>query len=439
MNSSIQLGENIFVGESKFPCCVERLLGDGGQGKVYQVNMQGQSLALKWYRDHAATASQYESLKFLVKRQPPTPFFLWPLDLAHSDHASGFGYVMALRDPEYRDLADLIGGKVSATFRSRAWLGYQLATAFLALHKDGLCYRDISFGNAFFHPETGDALICDNDNVTIDDDPNGNILGTPKFMAPEIVCGRARPSSQTDRFSLAILIFRILMLDHPLEGALEAAVDLFTEEDSTRLYGTDPVFIHDPRDASNRPVPGVHDAAIVYWDIYPSFIKDLFIQSFTGGLLDPARRVVDSQWRRAMIQLRDSVFYCRHCSAENFYDPIALRARQGSAGFCWNCGQGLALPARMRIGNEVVVLECDFQLFPHHIDSQRLWNFDEPVGRLVQNPSNPSMWGIENLSPNKWTFCAPDGSLMDVPPGKRASLVARSKVMFGSRTGEIAI
>ena len=439
MNSLIRLGDNVFVGESKIPCCVERLLGDGGQGKVYQVNMQGQSLALKWYRDHIATAAQYDSLKFLVRRPPPAPFFLWPLDLAHSDHASGFGYVMALRDPDYKDLTDLISGQVLATLRSRAWLGYQLATAFLLLHKDGLCYRDISFGNAFFHPETGDALICDNDNVTIDDDPNGTILGTPKFMAPEIVCGRSRPSSQTDRYSLAVLLFRILMLAHPLDGALEAAVDLMTEDDSTRLYGTAPVFIYDPRDASNRPVPGVHDAAIVYWDIYPGYIKDLFIQSFTTGLLDPARRVVDSQWRQAMIQLRDSVFYCRHCMAENFYDSIAIRTRQGNVGFCWNCGQGLALPARMRIGNEVVVLEHDFRLFPHHIDQKRPGEFNEPVGRVVQNPNNPLVWGIENSSLDKWTFSAPDGSLTDVPPGKRAPIVARSKIIFGSRTGEIAI
>jgi hypothetical protein len=30
----------------------------------------------------------------------------------------------------------------------------------------GYSYRDISFGNLFFDPDTGDVLICDNDNVS---------------------------------------------------------------------------------------------------------------------------------------------------------------------------------------------------------------------------------------------------------------------------------
>ena len=62
----------------------------------------------------------------------------------------------------------------------------------LKLHAKGLCYQDINFGNLFFDPETGEACICDNDNVDIDGSPS-QMAGTFGFQAPEIVRGEAYP------------------------------------------------------------------------------------------------------------------------------------------------------------------------------------------------------------------------------------------------------
>jgi serine/threonine protein kinase len=45
------------------------------------------------------------------------------------------------------------------------------------------------------------------------------VLGTPRFMAPEVVRREAAPSDQTDRYSLAVLLFYLLMGGHPLDGA----------------------------------------------------------------------------------------------------------------------------------------------------------------------------------------------------------------------------
>ena len=97
-------------------CKVKQLLGAGGQGEVYRAEWNGQDFALKWYYAHTATAAQQASLERLVSdHKAPCDKFLWPLDLASSDTAPGFGYVMKLREPRYRGLlADIFDNKVLA-------------------------------------------------------------------------------------------------------------------------------------------------------------------------------------------------------------------------------------------------------------------------------------------------------------------------------------
>ncbi len=102
--------------------------------------------------------------------------------------------------------------RIEPTFRALATAGLNLSHNYLLLHSQGLCYRDISFGNAFFDPDSGDILICDNDNVSVDGAGLLGVLGTPRFMAPEVVRGEAVPSTQTDLFSLSVLLFYMLMV-----------------------------------------------------------------------------------------------------------------------------------------------------------------------------------------------------------------------------------
>ena len=96
----------------------------------------------------------------------------------------GFGYVMPLRPPATCPVADLLTGRVDASFSTVARLCMGLADCFLQLHAQGLCYRDISLGNVFFDPVTGRPLICDNDNVGIDGREPARVLGTVALHGP---------------------------------------------------------------------------------------------------------------------------------------------------------------------------------------------------------------------------------------------------------------
>jgi DNA-binding helix-hairpin-helix protein with protein kinase domain len=440
MDQMLRPGQIVQCEPSKMPCTIEELLGAGGQGEVYKAELGGEAVAVKWFFPHMATPEQRASMELLVRKGAPSEHFLYPLEITTAAGVAGFGYVMPLRPKRFKNIVDLMTRRIEPTFRALATAGLNLSHNYLLLHSQGLCYRDISFGNAFFDPDNGDILIADNDNVSVDGAGVLGVLGTPRFMAPEIVRGEAFPSTQTDLFSLSVLIFYMLMVAHPLEGKKEAAIKALDLPAMTKLYGKEPIFIFDPDDDSNRPVPGIHDNALAFWRIYPQFLRDIFIRAFTAGIRDPKNgRVRESEWRGMMVRLRDSIFYCPHCSLENFYDSQAFKASGGNPGLCWACAAQLRLPPRIRIGKSVVMLNHDTKLFPHHIDDGRLYDFSAPVAAVAVHPTNPNVWGLKNLSRDKWFITSADESVKDVEPEKSVTLAVGTKIQFGQIEGEIRV
>jgi len=265
-----------------------------------------------------------------------------------------------------------------------------LAEGFWQLHAKGLAYCDISFGNVFLDPNTGEVAICDNDNVGVDGQSPTNVLGTPRFMAPEIVRGDALPSTATDRFSLGVLLFFMFMLHHPLEGKKEQAVHCLDLPAMNRLYGTEPVFIFDPQDDSNRPVRGVQDNPLIFWELYPQFLRELFTQAFTDGIRDPQNgRVTETIWRKTMVRLRDAIVYCSACGEQNFADmdgPAAVTPRQ-----CWSCKKQKRLPMHLRLGKQIVMLNSDTQVFPPQPMSMFLCRPPQTPGRETRTRSGRSL------------------------------------------------
>ncbi|WP_013324998.1 protein kinase domain-containing protein [Gloeothece verrucosa] len=417
---------------------VEKFLGGGTQGEVYQIDIEGKKMALKWYFPQwiQHDIRQKERLRKAIDFGAPNDRFLWPMDLAFCSGSNSYGYIMPLRESRFKGIVDLMKRQVEPTFRSLATAGFELADSYYQLHSKGLCYRDIAFGNVFFDPDSGEIRICDNDNVDVNGTP-GAVDGTPRFMAPEIVRGEAAPTTQTDLFSLAILLFYMLFVHHPLEGAREQAIHCFDFLAMQKLYGIEPIFIFDPDDTSNRPVAGVQDNPIAFWSIYPQFLKDIFIKAFTDGIRDPEQgRVRESEWRNAMIRLRDSIFYCPYCGAENFYDVEALKHNK-RLNYCWSCDEDLLIPPRIRIGRNVVILNYDTQLFAHHVDQQRCYDFLNPVAEVNRHPRNPHLWGLKNLSEQCWTVTMADKTVQQVKPGFSVSLAMGTKINFGSTYGEI--
>ena len=438
MNQILKPGQTVQADPSGMTCEVGQFLGAGGQGEVYRAKIGGKDVALKWFFPHIATQELESSIRTLTQISAPTEKFLWPMEMTYAQGVRGFGYVMPLREARFKNIVDLMKRRIEPSFRALATAGLELSHSYLQLHSKGLCYRDISFGNAFFDPNTGEILIADNDNVAVDEHARSSVLGTPRFMAPEVVRGDALPSTQTDLFSLSVLLFYMLIVHHPLEGKKELSIKCLDLPAMTKLYGTEPVFIFDPQDHSNEPVPGYHDNALAFWPIYPQFLRDLFTKAFTEGIRDPQNgRVRESEWRAAVVRLRDSIVYCSKCGMENFYDADALKATGGKPGSCWSCKTDISLPPRIRIAKGVVMLNYDTRLFPHHVDDQRSYDFTRPIAEVIRHPANPGIWGLKNLSQDKWVTTSPDGDVKDVEPGRSVTIAVGAKINFGKAEGEI--
>ena len=441
MNQTLKIGQTVQTETTDLPCTVEEFLGGGTQGEVYRARLGSKAVALKWYFPHYLQIDPRlrERLEMAIKSGPPGDRFLWPVELASAPGLDTFGYIMPLRESQFKGIHDLMKGRIDPKFRALATAGFQLAHIYLLLHAKGLCYRDISFGKVFFDPRTGEVRICDNDNVDVDGKP-GSIRGTIRFMAPEIVRVEAEPSTDTDLFSLAVLLFYMFIVHHPLEGKKEVAIHCLDLPAMTSLYGTEPVFIFDPDDDSNSPVRGYHDNALDFWPIYPRFLRDLFIRAFTDGIRDPSNgRVRESEWRAAMVRLRDSIVYCSRCGMESFYDADVLTASAGRPISCWSCKKEIQLPPRICIEKNTVMLNHDTKLCPHHVDHQKIYDFSQPVAAVTQHPTNPRIWGLKNLSDEKWVMTTADGTVRDVEPGRSLSLEVGMKVNFGKVEGEIRL
>ncbi|MBM7555496.1 serine/threonine protein kinase [Halanaerobacter jeridensis] len=438
MKKMPQLGDEVKMELANKYYKINKKLGDGTQGQVYEVEKDGCKLALKWYKPNKATIKQRKMIRELIRIGAPCSRFLWPLDLAVSDKIAGFGYIMDLRAENYKSISELVARRVEPSFKVLCTIAYQLADSYRQLHSRGYCYRDINFNNIFFDPQTGDILICDNDNVGIDGVSEASVLGTQRFMAPEVVRGEKKPSTNTDLFSLAVLLFYIFINNHPLHGKKESQIRCFDLPAMKKIYGEEPVFIFDPQDSSNQPDPREHKNALLSWPLYPQFVKKLFIQSFTKGLNNPNQRVREGQWRKIMLRLRDSIFYCAHCGAENFFDPAKMSVER--PGQCWNCKQQLELPYRINIDDAIentVMLTHEAKLYPHHLKSTSKRDFSQPLAEVVQHPRDPSIWGLKNLDNKKWRVTTKASQIKEVEPGKSVVLASGVEINFGNRYGQI--
>ena len=410
-------------------------LGEGGQGIVYKVNYNGKQLALKWYFGNKISnpTKFYANIQNNIKQGAPTKAFLWPLEITEYYEGS-FGYLMELRPQEYKDFSLFLLAKVKfSSIEAVINAALCITNGFRELHRSGFSYQDLNDGNFFVNPQTGDVLICDNDNVA----PYGESLGIAgkcRYMAPEVVTSKTRPNIHTDRFSLAVVLYLLLFLNHPLEGKRTMMYPCLTEEKEREFYGKDPIFVWDANNDINRPVKGIHKNELKFWPIYPKFVRDTFEKAFSHESLvgdDATHRVQEKEWQEVFTSLRDVLIKCPKCKGETFVD-----VSQPSCS-CINCGQNIPRYPVLKAKKYKVVLAPGQEVYACHVihDSD---SFSDVKGEVITAKTDPSAIGLRNKSGNSWTAILPDGTTRPCSDGQVIKLGRGLKINFGNgNEGEI--
>lgn len=389
---------------------VVKFLAKGGQGEVYLVKFRGQQKALKWYTcSFIDEKAFYENLKANVDRGTPAPQFLWPQAVTVRTMGS-FGYIMDLIPDGYYEVDKfMIARDVRfSSFKAATEACLQITSAFRILHLHGYTYQDLSGGNFVIDPIKGNVLICDNDNVA----PNGvhtGVLGTPGWMAPEVVARQALPSVNSDKFSMAILLFVLLCANHPLEGARWAKVVCMTREDELRLYGTQPVFICDPEDSSNAPVPGVHDNVCARWGYLPSYMKETFVKAFCQkAIREPNRRLSEFEWLQALCRFRSSIVSCSNpnCNGEIFISDAKTT-------ICDCCGKAYIAANKLKLPMYEMPIVKGARVYRCQLGTCKLEDALSPIASVVARGDE---LGIRNKSGRIWSATTPSGKSKKVEP-----------------------
>ena len=398
-------------------------LGRGGQGIVYLVEVGGQKMALKWYINNPGDWF-YKNLEENISIGAPSDAFLWPEYLTMKQKGT-YGYVMKLRPQGYHEFGQYLLARVQfKTLDAIVNAAMKICEGFKALHLQGLSYQDLNDGNFFIHPETGDVLICDNDNVAPEGE-NSGILGKARYMAPEVVTGSKMPSKQTDRYSLSVVLFLLFYGNHPLEGARVLACPCMTEKYEKQFYGSEPVFIYDENIKTNLPVRGVHNNVLRKWPLFPALLRETFKKEFSQDCLlkKPETRRLEREWQKVIQKVRDMLVVCPECNEETFIeDPEAPK--------CICCGKSIAMPGILKINDRQVLLTAGTKVY---IDMD-----NKPDIQVVNVPGDKYPVQLKNITSNNWTVETQSGKLKAIEPNQCMPVRAGLKVnLSGTIKGEI--
>lgn len=405
-------------------------LGEGGQGIVYKVEFAGKCYALKWYkRNKIKDAEKFRlNLENNIKDKSVSKNFLWPLYITKGLQYDSFGYIMDLKPKEYSDFKDILNAKVTfSSLNAIVNATLNIVTSFRDLHRAGKSYQDLNDGGFFINTKTGDILICDCDNVAPYGE-NVGIAGKPGYMAPEIVRGESTPNMQTDKFSLAVILFKLLFRGDPLEGEKVIKSVCLTEKAERKHYGLEPIFVYDPQNTSNRPVRGVHNNVIKFWNIFPQYIKDAFITSFTKGINNPDERLIENQWFKYFVKLRSEIITC-NCGFQNFVSGF-LSDDDGKI-HCLKCNRIYTNPLLLNIKKMPVVLFPGNKLYECHTKSLSD-DYTTITGEVIQNKIKKGLFGIKNLSDSTWTATLPNGKTLTVGKNSVVPILIDTCINFGN-------
>jgi len=207
---------------------IRERLGQGGMGTVYRAldKKLGQTVALKMLLN-----SNSGSERSREERRRRFMHEIYAInEVAHRNvvHIQEFGF---FKDTPYMVMELLKGKDLSRVLRETAGplpIDYcvdvllVVVAAIHACHEKGIVHRDLKPGNIMvIDADSGpgwDVKVVDFSISKLASEltRDGQIIGTPNYLSPEQISGKAMPAS--DQYALGLLLYVCLTNRHPFEG-----------------------------------------------------------------------------------------------------------------------------------------------------------------------------------------------------------------------------
>jgi len=295
----------------------------GGEGVLYKVEMpeKWQGHVAKVYHKNKRTALREQKMQYLLKNSPQntaTNSIIWCEELIYDDKGDFLGILMPLakgRKLEILCSTSLPGKLPKSWYRFhraannsmelRLRICYNLAVAIYRVHA---CERyilvDLKPDNVIVQPN-GLISLVDMDAVEVVEDGQKIYdapVATPEYTPPEYYQNlKADPTQQQawDRFSLAVIFYKLLTGIHPFAGSFKPPYDKATNLAQKIEQGLF-VFNND-LDEHKKIIPPPHR------DFYKlnKKIQDLFERCFVDGQTKPAKRPTAHEWCSVLLQCLD--------------------------------------------------------------------------------------------------------------------------------------
>lgn len=290
------------------------LIGEGAQGVVYSEASGAYLIKLYRKSNEFQQKNRFNKLKWLINQDYPDQF-IRPLDLIREPY---IGYVMEkvkghislnkLLIPPRNESFSKWYNHDTGGLRRRLFIGYKIAIQFALLHDTNRAYCDISGSNILVNEDSSIASICmiDIDNIYIPGSESGNVLGTSRYMAPEIINRRLVPDIFTDAYSLAVIIFELLRIGHPYVGDM---VENGTPAQQSEAYlGLYP-YEDDPKEDSNRSSQMLPIEVVTTENL-----RNLFRKTFIQGKENRLERASARDFAIACLEASNRVMKCPNCN-----------------------------------------------------------------------------------------------------------------------------
>lgn len=289
-----------------------KLAGCGAQGVVYE-DSSGEKL-IKLYDPkgaHVLDEDILDRLRFIQNAKLASPFisiediiakpYIGYVTKKVKDHKPLNAYLIPDTEMSFSEWYNQGLG-----LRERLLIGYSIANAFEIFEQRNFSYCDISGGKILVkRSQTGiSTQIIGTDNMYVAGKGTAAVLGSPRYMAPEVVSRQRNPDLLSDRYSLAVILFELLRVGHPYisddilagspeeEAALAGTYDYVTDDNSTNMVSADVVFTDK--------------------------LKQLFRTCFVDGKRNRLVRPSAKEFAYALLEASNKLTQCPHCGAWHY-------------------------------------------------------------------------------------------------------------------------